>query len=298
MPQDLIPRAVMRGLVRTCVRPILSGSLPVAKQRIALDALGRVAALPAGTRITETTLGTRPADLIEVGSPATDRATLYLHGGGYTLGSRRTHRALAAHLAEATHAPVHALDYRLAPEDPYPAAVHDCVAAVTALFDSGLDPTRVALVGDSAGGGLALATAIVLRDRGGPLPGVLGLLSPWADLTLEHVESSPHDPMLRREWLESCAPAYAGTTDRADPAISPALADLAGLPPMVVHASSDEILLRDAESLVERARAAGVPVDYELLEGCWHVMHLHAGLVRESTAAVGRLGRALVRVVG
>ena len=285
----------MRGMVRTSVRPILSPSLPVTKQRIALDALGRVASLPSGTRITETTLGDRPADLLEVGTPATDRATLYLHGGGYTLGSRRTHRALAVHLAGATGAPVYALDYRLAPEDPYPAAVEDCVAAVAALFDSGLEPSRVAIIGDSAGGGLALATAIHLRDHGGPLPGVLGLISPWADLTLDHLEAVPNDPMLRREWLEACAPAYAGELDRADPAVSPALADLAGLPPMVVHAGSDEILLGDAERIVKRARAAGVPVDYEFLDGCWHVMHLHAGLVRESSEAVEKLATALAR---
>jgi acetyl esterase/lipase len=153
----------------------------------------------------------------------------------------------------------------------------------------------VALVGDSAGGGLALATAIRLRDQGGPLPGVLGLLSPWADLTLDRLATVPNDPMLRREWLESCAPAYAGTFDRSDPAVSPALADLAGLPPMVVHAGSDEILVSDAEAIVARARAAGVPVEYEVLDGCWHVMHLHAGLVRESTEAVERLAAGLAR---
>jgi acetyl esterase/lipase len=285
----------MRGMVRSSVRPILSPSLPVTKQRVALDALGRVASLPSGTRITETALGDRPADLIEVGSPAAGRATLYLHGGGYTLGSRRTHRALAVHLAAATGAPVYALDYRLAPEDPYPAGLEDCVAAITALFDSGLEPGRIALVGDSAGGGLALATPIHLRDHGAPLPGVLGLISPWADLTLDHLDVVPNDPMLRREWLESCAPAYAGNLDRADPAVSPALADLGGLPPMVVHAGSDEILLSDAETIVKRARAAGVPVDYEFLDGCWHVMHLHAGLVRESTDVVELLAKALAR---
>jgi acetyl esterase/lipase len=217
---------------------------------------------------------------------------LYLHGGGFTVGSPATHRALAAHLALASGATVHLVDYRLAPEHPFPAAVDDAVAAYRDLLTRGAEPGHTALVGDSAGGWLALTTALRLRADGDRLPAVLGLVSPWLDLS---GASWPDriDPMLQLAWLHRCATAFAAGADVTAPVFAPLTVDLSGLPPMVVHVGSEEILLPDAVDLARTARAAGVPVDLRRLDGLWHVAHASAGLVAESTAAVGDLGAAL-----
>lgn len=297
MRRDFVPRAVMRRVVRAGVRPTLDSRLPVTAQRRILDAIGRVAVLPAATMVTTTSLAGRRADRIEQPAAAADRAVLYLHGGGYTVGSLVTHRPIAAHLAASVGAPVYLLDYRLAPEHPAPAGVEDTLAAFRSLVERGLLPAdRIVLAGDSAGAGLALAVALRLRDEGADLPGALGLISPFADATLENVPDHD-DPLLSRRWLARCAEMYAGADPRSQDA-SPALADLHGLPPVVLQASSDEILLADVRRLADRLRAAGNQVAYEELADCWHVIHLHAGLVPESTEAVTSLGRALAALLG
>jgi monoterpene epsilon-lactone hydrolase len=183
----------------------------------------------------------------------------------------------------------HLLDYRLAPEHPYPAAVDDAVAAYQELLDQDIPADHIVVAGDSAGGGLSLALALRVRETGLPLPRALALVSPWTDLTLEGLNDAIDDPLLSREWLRRCARDYAGSdTERAE--VSPLLADLAGLPPMLIHGASDEILIDDVERLVARARAAGVEVTYERLEGLWHLAQVHAGMVRDSTDAVSSMG--------
>ncbi|MFC7451237.1 alpha/beta hydrolase [Rhodococcus daqingensis] len=296
--RGLVPRRLMRAIVRLTVRPLLTPTVPVRRQRRLLDAIGGVARLPRGTRVSTVELGGRPAERIEPPGADPTRAVLYLHGGGFTVGSRTTHRALAAHLAAAAGSPVYVLDYRLAPEHPFPAALDDATAAHDDLLRDGLDPGRVAMAGDSAGGGLAVAAAVRLRENGTPLPGALALISPWADLTLTTVRDDPRDPMLRRAWLRSCAARYSGAADPGAPELSPLFADLAGLPPMLVHAGEDEILRVDAQRLCARARAADVPVTERTLPGLWHVAHLHAGLVAESTAAARELGAFLLGSIG
>ena len=291
--KGILPRLVMRVTVRLAVRPVLGPGVPVRRQRRLLDALGRIALLPRGTRVVTVGLGGCPAERISQPGADASHAVLYLHGGGYTAGSPATHRALAAHMAAATGVPVYLLDYRLAPEHPYPAAVQDAASAYQALLNSGIDPRRLAVAGDSAGGGLTLALMTRLREAGTPLPAGLALISPWVDLTLGHVRDDRRDPMLRTAWLQACAERYGAGAGLTAPEISPLFGELAGLPPMLVHGASDEILLADVERLVGQARAAGVPVAYRRLERMWHVAHLHAGLVAASTAAVGEIGAFL-----
>lgn len=284
-----VPLRAARTLTRIGVKPVLGTRLSPARQRRVIDALMRVAFLPKGTRTEATTLGGVPAE--RVVTPRSDPAfaLLYLHGGAYLVGSPTSHRAAAAHLVHAVGAVGHVLDYRLAPEHPYPAAVDDALAAYRALLDSGVPAQRVVVAGDSAGGGLALALALRARSVGLPLPAALGLVSPWVDLTLGGLDETVDDPLLSRGWLELGAASYAGS-DRRRPEVSPLYADLAGLPPMFVHAASEEMFVADVERFVAAAREAGVAVTYERLEGHWHVTHLFAGMVREATAVVDQLG--------
>lgn len=284
---NFVPTSVMRTTVRLFAPRILSPSVPVPMLRKLLDGIGRLAVYPRDTTVDRMTLGGRPCERIVVADADPRRAVLYLHGGAYIVGGAGTHRALAAHLAAASGAAVHLLDYRLAPESPYPAAVEDALAAYRELRKTA---GSVTVAGDSAGGGLALVLMTLLRDAGEPLPEAAALISPWVDLTLAHVEDASRDPMLRRAWLQAAADAYASRTDLASPGLSPLFADLAGLPPLLVQGASEEILAGDVERLVAALRSAKVSVEYQRLEGLWHDVHLQAGLVAAATDAVDAVG--------
>jgi epsilon-lactone hydrolase len=292
-----VPVRVMRAVVRGLVRPVLGPRMPVGVQRRWLELVTRPTPLPDDVDVRPGRLGGRPAEVLVPRDGDSGGGLLYLHGGGFTIGSATTHRALATRLASATGTTVHLLDYRLAPEHPFPAALDDVVAAWGELAE-GTDPRRIALAGDSAGGWLALMAALRLRDAGKPLPAVLGLVSPWLDLTGASWPADVTDPMLRPSWLRRCAAGFAPGADLADPGLAPLAADLSGLPPMVVHVGSEEILLEDAIALARHARAAGVPVDLRRLDGLWHVAHASAGMVAASTAAVTALGKALSAHLG
>jgi len=283
----------MRAVVRGLVRPVLGPRLPPALQRRWMDLVTRMTPLADDVDVRTGHLGGRPVEVMAPRDGHPSRSVLYLHGGGFTIGSARTHGALASHLAAASGATVHLLDYRLAPEHPFPAALDDAVAAYRELLARGADPAQIALAGDSAGGWLALAAALRLREDGDPLPAVLGLVSPWLDLLGTAWPAGRSDAMLRPSWLRRCAAGFAPGADLGAPEFAPLGADLGGLPPMVVHVGSEEILLEDAVRLAQRARAAGVPVDLRRLDGLWHVAHASAGLVTASTAAVNALGGAL-----
>lgn len=292
-PQLPVPLA--RAFVRSAMKPVLHPRFPVAVQRRLLGAIALTLLPPAEVRVEPVTLGGRPAERLV--PPAADpaRVVLFLHGGGYALGTPRTHRALTGHLAADAGAAVVSLDYRLAPEHPHPAALEDAVAAYRELAATG---ARVALAGDSAGGGLALALALRLHEDGDPAPSALVLISPWADLDPDLLDDGVvDDPLLTAAWLRWCLEAYAGG-DVANPAVSPARADLAALaalPPTLVQGSEQEILRPHVERLVERLEEAGAPVTFQLLTGVWHDVQLQAGLVAPATAAVARLGDFLRR---
>jgi acetyl esterase/lipase len=253
--------------------------------------LSTIQRLPASTRVDSTRLGPVPAERVDLPGLDQQRVLLYLHGGGYTTGSPRTHRALVAHLAASAGRPAFTLDYRLAPEHPFPAAVDDAEAAYHALLRAGFRATDIAVAGDSAGGGLAVSLALRLRDQGVALPACLALISPWVDLTLSDpsTRNDRRDVLLRTVWLEQSAADYAGA-DRSRPEVSPAFADLRGLPPVTIHVGTTELLRADADRLAAELVHDGVPVDVRRLDDMWHVWHLHAGLVAAPTRAVRELG--------
>ena len=272
-------------VIRTLLGETRNDARDVLQRRADLAALAGSPPPPDGVTATATTLGGRPAERLVPPSPATDLVLLYLHGGGYVSGSIDTHRGLAGALALAAGAEVATLDYRLGPEDPFPAALHDAVAAFDELGDQ-----RIAIVGDSAGGGLALATAVHLRDRGGRTPVALALFSPWADLTqtaASMAEREALDPMVSAATLQLMADAYLAGADPTDPAASPLFADLSGLPPTRIDVGTDEVLHDDSTSLAARAEAADVEVVLQVWPDMIHVFQAFPPeLVPEAAASI------------
>src|SRR5262245_45856536 len=269
-------------------------------RRAGMDAL----ALPAADDVSATAVdvdGMAAEWVVAAGADA-GTVVLYLHGGGYVMGSLSTHRKLAGDVSRAAGARVLLLDYRLAPEAPYPAAVDDAVAGYRWLLAAGIEPRAIAVAGDSAGGGLTVATLLALRDRGLPMPGAGVPISPWADLTLEAASLeglAERDPVVRRSDLKRYRDWYLDGTDPRHPGASPAHADLAGLPPLLVHVGEAEVLLDDAVLLAESGRRDGGDGTLEAWPDMVHVWHVFAGRVPESTAAVDRIGAFLrARLVG
>lgn len=219
------------------------------------------------------------------------RTILYLHGGGYVFCTEETHRALTTTLANRAKARVFAPAYRLAPEHPFPAAVDDAKAAAAWLFEQGVDPARTIVAGDSAGGGLALALLLARRDAGlAPMAGAY-LLSPWTDLagTGESMTTNrDRDAMFASDRIAEFAREYLGSEPPTHPLASPLYADLTGLPPLIIQAGSDEVLLDDARRLAERARAAGVEVWIETWPGVPHVWQLWTPYLPEARDALAR----------
>ncbi len=217
----------------------------------------------------------------------------YLHGGGYAIGSVNTHREMVSRIARAAKARALAINYRLAPEHPFPAAVEDAVTAYRWLLDSGISPERIVIAGDSAGGGLALATLIALRDAGDPLPAAAVCISPWTDLAVTGAtmdSKAAVDPMIRKEDAIEGAKLYLAGADPRTPLASPLYADLAGLPHLLVQVGTSETLLDDSVRLAERARAAGVDVTLEQWEDMIHVWHFFAFILPEAQQAIARIG--------
>ena len=227
-----------------------------------------------------------------------DRVLLYLHGGGYAIGSVVTHRDLAARLSAASGARVLVVDYRLAPEHPFPAAVDDARAAYRWLLAQGVDPRHVAVAGDSAGGGLALATSVALRDEGAASPAAVVCFSPWVDLALTGAsmqDRADREIVISPRWVAACAQRYLRGADPRYPLASPLYAELRGLCPLLVLVGTEEILFDDAGRLVERAAGAGVEVDLEVYESCFHLWMVLAPFAPEAADATERAGAFLRR---
>jgi epsilon-lactone hydrolase len=228
--------------------------------------------------------------VLRTGSPGTSGRIVYLHGGAYVLGSADTHARLGTAYANASGAEAVMVDYRLAPEHPFPAAIDDALAVWAALCADG-KPT--ALVGDSAGGGLVLALAICLRDEGLPMPVALAVTSPWADLTLTAPSvdlRAASDPMLSRRGLALDADRYRGGVAARDSRVSPLLGNLDGLPPVMIQVGSDEILYDDAITLKSRLEAADVPVRLQIWQGMTHAWAAYGEAVPEAAASIAELG--------
>jgi acetyl esterase/lipase len=279
-------RLGVRQLGRRCLNPTLSWQV----QRTRLALLGRAERLPRGTDVTVQTIGGVRAEV--VGAQYPERTVIHFHGGGYCLGSAGTVRSWAAYLSAATRCRVVLPEYRLAPEHPFPAALDDARAVVAALRrepDSG----RLVLAGDSAGGGLALALSLSMRDEGHELPAGCILLSPWLDLGRDRSADPDlvrRDAMLSPAWLDACARAYADPSGWSDSLVSPLCAAHAGLMPLLVQGGTDEILAPDAELLAASARAAGVDVTYSRWPRMWHDFMLQPGMLAAADSALAQAG--------
>ncbi len=285
----------LRLTLRLFAKPFLSPRYSVAFQRHWTDLLMLPNVPARGTSFDLINLNAVPARMIRTASSSA-KVVLYMHGGAYILGNPKGHRALCSHLAQASNATVYSLDYRLAPEHPYPAARDDALAAYRQLLDDGISASDIALAGDSAGAGLALCAALNIRDQGLPLPGRLFLISPFVDMTLssESMKSKARsDPMLREDWLRSCGDMYRGDTSPEHPDCSPLFADLHDLPPTLIHVGSDEILLDDATQLAAKLQISGCDVELRQFEGYWHDFQLQAGLLPMAGESLREAGKFL-----
>lgn len=275
--------------------PTASG-LPAARAK--LERAGAYLHVPGGVRVSHLELGDIAADLLRPTKERQGSAILYVHGGGYTMGSRATHRGLASRIALASETRVLLPALRLAPEAPFPAALEDSHAAYRWLLEGGISPESVVLVGDSSGGALVVALALHLRATSQPIPAAIVCISPWVDLALtgESLETcAKEDPICSVESSRFHAEHYVGDRDPRSPLISPIYADLHGLPPMLIQVGEREILLSDATRLADRARRAGCYVELEVWEGMWHVWHLFAAYVPEGRQAIDRIGAYALR---
>ncbi len=263
-------------------------------QRGVLAAIMTSHPLPEDVTTRATTLGGVPVVEIAVEGIGADTVILYLHGGAYTMGSAAAAAGLASELGRRAHARVVSVEYRLAPEHPYPAALEDALAAFRGLLESGVAPEDIVVAGESAGGGLAVALVSTLFEHGLPQPSCTVVLSPWADLSLsgESVAlNAAADPSVDAEGLRRRAADYVGPVDARDPRISPVFADLAGMAPLLIQVGGNEILLDDATRLATRAAHAGVEVTLEVTPDVPHVFQAFAEILEEGDRALGGAGR-------
>ena len=294
--------ALIAGLLRyslkLLLKPVFSTRFSIPFQRRWLRLLSHTTLVPRQVSIEPARVGGVPGEWLRRRGfePVKSGVMLYLHGGAYCVGSPATHRALTGRLTLTTGLPVFSLDYRLAPEHPFPAALDDALAAFHALNEMG----PVVIAGDSAGGGLALATALALRDAGGARPAALVLFSPWVDMTMTDVPPEhPGEAMLSVSWAEACARHYLAGRPRPTPAdsplTSPLRAELHGLPPVLIQAGTDELLHGQALQLEQALLAAGSRVECQVTSGRWHVFQMHGGALRSADEALGRVAGFLLK---
>lgn len=272
-------------------------SKSIAEMRHNLDRIGQRVKPPRSVQIERTWVEGLQADWLTpktaLDEAVADARLLYLHGGGYIVGSFASHRGLVGNLAEACGLRTLMPEYRLAPENPFPAALEDSLAVYRRLLADGVAPHRLVLGGESAGGGLTIATLLALRDEGLPLPAAAFVLSPWTDLaaTGESLHTrSAQDPWFKPEGVPIVAAHYLGNGSPTNPLISPLYGDLAGLPPLLIHVGDYEILRDDSTRLAAKARAAGVDVTLRVWEGMWHVFQTLAARVPEARESVDEVG--------
>ena len=286
-------------VMRACIRIVVKSSVgadptvDLVRRRIAL--ISRlIPPPPRGTETITLNAGGVQADRIATQSSRDDRYVLYLHGGSYVSGSPALYRDLTWRLATICRARVLCINYRLAPEHPFPAALDDAVAAYRWLLAQGARPRHVALMGDSAGGGLALATLLRLRDEGTPLPAAAAVVSPWTDLALtgESLQNNaPVDPMIPIKLAPRMVDLYLAGAEPHHPYASPLCGDPTGLPPTLIQVGGDEVLRDDATRMAERMRAAGCQVEVGVWPRMWHGWHMLPRVMPEARAALAHIAR-------
>jgi epsilon-lactone hydrolase len=285
-----LPPAVMRLGVRQLGRRCLDPALPWPVQRTRLDQLTGASLLPRGTTVAEQAIAGVPAKVVSSRAAGSRPTVIHFHGGGYCVGSARSVRSWAAHLSAQAGCRVVLPEYRLAPEHPHPAALEDARAVLKALSGE-TEPGSVVVSGDSAGGGLALALVLWMREEGLELPAGCILLSPWLDLGRDR-RAVPglvrRDVLLSPDWLDACARAYADPSAWPGHLVSPLRAAHSGLPPLLIQAGTDELLAPDAELLAASASAAGVDVTYTRWPRMWHDFALQPGLLAAADSALAQ----------
>ncbi len=289
-----MPSQQLEGVINAIrSAPNLHGA-PIERRRAVMEAVTWMFPVPDDVVCESVSAGGVPAEWISAPGADPDQVIYYLHGGGYAMGSINTHREMISRLSRAAGARALAIDYRLAPEHPFPAAVEDATSAYRWLLGDGADPCRVVIAGDSAGGGLAVATMVALRDAGEPLPAGSICLSPWVDMEAlgkSMTTKAGIDPMISgREDILEGASAYLGDADPRSPLASPIFADLRALPPLLIQVGSAEVLLDDSTRLADRANAAGVDVTLEVWDDMIHVWQYFAGVLPEGQQAIERIG--------
>jgi epsilon-lactone hydrolase len=289
---ESIPARLARFIVRSCLKPALRPAFPVPVQRRWANIATRTLSVPFGVRFSQSSLEGVPAEIVRSKSNAgSEDVVLFLHGGAFMIGSPVSHRSITGRLAKRIGATVFVPDYRLAPEHPFPAALDDAFTSYRALLTQGYAPERIAIAGDSAGGGLVLSLCLRLRSQGLSQPACVIVISPWADLTFTALAPLADDALLRATWLHQGAAAYLQGHSARDPLASPVLAELAGLPPTLIQSVSEEILRDDSRRLAEALSARGVPVIHREFPHMWHDFQLYAGLVPEAAQAVDEIAR-------
>jgi monoterpene epsilon-lactone hydrolase len=242
------------------------------------------------------------AEWVYANGTDSEAAVIYLHGGGFIMGSPETHREMAARLSAASHTRFLVLDYRLAPEHPFPAAMLDVIHAYEWLLEEGYPADRVIIGGDSAGGGLALQSLLQLKEEGRPMPSAAFFLSPpleWVRFDGESYSTKASvDPLLTKEMCVLNGGRYAGDNPPDTPLLYTLGMDLTGLPPLCIHVGEDEVLLSDSVRLAQRARAAGVDVDIKIWPGMWHVFQTTARFVPESRQSIAEIGQFILNHAG
>lgn len=268
------------------------------EMRRAWDGIFADVKLTVGAKTTKVDAGGVRAEWIDAPEAEKDRVIEYFHGGGYVLGSIDSHRDMCERLSRAAKARVLALDYRLAPEHPFPAAVEDATAAYRWLLAEGYSPKKIALAGDSAGGGLTFATLLALRDRKQPMPACATPLSPWVDLEgngESMMTKADVDPMVQRPMIHQMATTYLAGKSVRDPLAAPLHGDLRGLPPLLIQVGGRETLLDDAVRIADKAKQAGVDVTLEVWDAQIHVWQIFASRLDEAEDAIRKLGAFIRR---
>ena len=287
----------LKQVVKRYISKNLRAEVPLEKQRTAIERLEKLAPPSPFTKVIPLEIQGCKAEWIKHKSARPDHAILYLHGGGFTTGSPQTHRLVAERMSVCCQASVLLLDYRLAPEHPFPSGLNDCVNAYQWLLQQGIMPQNLAIAGDSAGGGLTISTLLRLKEAYSPLPAAAVLFSPWVDLTMSgnsYEYNEPKELMLSTAWMKLMAKHYIGN-DKSNPLASPIFADLADLPPVLIQVDESEVLLDDALTLADKLQAAGVTCELETWQGLWHVWQTFVRFLPEANQAVNQAGDFILK---
>lgn len=287
---------IVRWITSWYIRRTHVATADVHKIRKRLDFIGRFLMRAFGVRVERTTVAGLYAEWLRPKGAPADKVLLYLHGGAYLIGSCRSHGQMVSHIARSAGVNALVPEYRLAPEHKFPAAIEDCVAVYKELLASGIRPENIVIAGDSAGGGLTVATLLSLRDAGDPLPAAAVLLSPFLDVTSSGESAqtrADQDPWFRVSDMEVVIRNYCQTDELRNPLVSPVFANVEGLPPMLIQVGDDEILLSDSTRIADKLKAAGSKVELEIWPGMWHVFQLFIGKMPEARVAINKIAAYL-----